>query len=234
MCRLITERNFLENENDSLDDSSYSKIFRVHWITIYEGQNIWEVSQKKMVINEFTNALHEDERLLAGKYKDEKGTDWKEYVTQKEKAGFGKFDDWFFMDFNHVTTQLKSKYKNKWGHRTVGVTVNDRKVDVQLYVAGNRKIVKKGQDEAHDIFLRTAAAEKKMVHEVLEPFLAAGHGVNFRVEIDEQTRRRSELIAAFEGKAKYILKALTVIWINHEFMSMVLHEDDTFLECDEE
>ena len=177
-------------------------------------------------------ALHEDERQLAAKYKDEKGTDWNEYIEQKEKAGFAKFDQWFFMDFNHVTTQLKSKYKYRWGHRVVGVVINDRKIDVQVYAAGNVVTDKKGQHEVYDMMTETAAAGKKMIEEVMKPFLAAGHGVNFRVEIDEKTRAQSTLIGALEEKACYRLKALTVIWMNHDVMVMTIHEDDTFLECD--
>ena len=185
-----------------------------------------------MVINDFTVALHEDERLLAAKYKDEKGTDWNEYTLQKEKAGFMKFEQWFFMDFNHITTQLKSKYKYSWGHRVVGVMINDRKIDVQVYAAGNAKINKKGQREVYDLITDSAAAGRNMIEDIMKPFLAAGHGVNFRVEIDNETRDKSTLIGALEEKAGYRLKAMTIIWMNQEVMVMTIHEDDTFLECD--
>ena len=73
-----------------------------------------------MAINDFTKALHEDEKELAREYQDEHGTDWNAYILAKEKAGFCKFDEWYFMNFNHLTIQLKSKYKTKWGssHRS--------------------------------------------------------------------------------------------------------------------
>ena len=185
-----------------------------------------------MIINDFIVALHEDERMLAGKYVDEHGTDWNEYTLQKEKAGFGKFDQWFFMDYNDVQTQMKSKYKNRWGHRVANVRINDRKVDVQFQVGGNAKIEKKGQYEARDMLTDSAAAGKELVANILEPFLAAGHGINFKVEIDGQTRRGSQLIKVLEDKAKYSFKAFTVIWISQNFMVLTLHEDDNLLECE--
>ena len=208
-------------------------LFRAYWATIYEGPNIWDASQKEMIINEFVNALHEDERMLAAEYKDEKGTDWNKYVMEKEKAGFVKFDQWHFMNFDHVTVQLKSKYKYRWGHRYVGIMVNDRKLDVQLYVVGNIKINKQGQTDIYDLVTDTAAADK-MISDILESYLSVGHGINFKAGIDQDTRRRSELIKAFEDKPGYKLRAFTVIWINQNFMTLIVHEDEQFLECGRE
>ena len=105
---------------------------------IYEGIDPWDISRKEMVLNEFMNALHEDEKELAKKFQDSKGTDWNAFVLEKEKAGFCKFKDWQFMDYSHVTTQINSKYTSKWGTRMIGVELNDRKVDVQLFVTGFR------------------------------------------------------------------------------------------------
>ena len=88
---------------------SQNYVFRVHWLTIFKGKNPWDVSRKSMVLNDFIKALHEDEKELASKYKDERGTDWNAYVLDKEKSGFCKFDEWYFMDYSHITTQMDSK-----------------------------------------------------------------------------------------------------------------------------
>ena len=94
------------------------------------------------MLNDFVEALHENEKELASKYQDAKGTDWNAYILEKEKAGFCKFTDWQFMDYSHITTQISSKYNSKWGTRIVGVVINDRKVDVQLFITGFRTVKK--------------------------------------------------------------------------------------------
>ena len=126
-------------------------LFRTKWINIYEGRNPWDISQKKMVLNEFVEALHEDEKELASKFQDEKGTDWNAYILEKEKAGFCKFSEWQFMDYSHVTTQIKSKYNTKWGTRMIAVMVNNRKIDVQFFVAGFRPVKKEGHYKLYSL-----------------------------------------------------------------------------------
>ena len=183
-----------------------------------------------MVINDFIKALHEDEKELAKKFQDDKGTDWKTYILEKEKQGFCKFDDWQFMDYNHIRTQLDSKYKTKWGTRIIGVTINDRKIDVQLFAGGFRKVVKEEQRRLIDMIGESNGAANRLVNEIYRPFSSAGHGVNFSAVLDNDAGERSDILGVLCNHALYNIKALTVVWINHDLMTIVLHEDNTFFE----
>ena len=181
-----------------------------------------------MVINDFINALHEDEKDLAGKFKDEKGTDWNAYVLEKEKSGFCKFDEWQFMEYSHIMTQMDSKYKAKWGTRVVGVSINDRKVDVQLFAGGFQKVDADERRKLIDLLKGPEDRGSELVNEIIKPYQAAGHGVNFCTTLDMDAGERSEVLEIICNRAMYNIRALTVIWINHDLMVLVLHEDASF------
>ena len=181
-----------------------------------------------MVINDFINALHEDEKDLAGKFKDEKGTDWNAYVLEKEKSGFCKFDEWQFMEYSHIMTQMDSKYKAKWGTRVVGVTINDRKVDVQLFAGGFQKVDADERRKLIDLLKGPEDRGSELVNEIIKPYQAAGHGVNFCTTLDMDAGERSEVLEIICNRAMYNIRALTVVWINHNLMVLVLHEDASF------
>ena len=195
-----------------------------------------------MILNQFIDALHEDERELAEKFQDENGTDWNAYILEKEKAGFCKFDDWQFMNYNHLLTQIKSKYTTKWGTRLTSVVINDRKVEIQFYVAGFRPVKKdchhnlydalKGREDADDELDGTKEG-KKLIQELVEPFQAVGHGVNFCASLESNEAEKPKLVRLCEGKSMHNLKAFTVIWINHNFMVLILHEDKAFVDAAE-
>ena len=195
-----------------------------------------------MVINQFIDSLHEDEKELASKFQDNNGTDWNAYILEKEKAGFCRFDEWQFMDYSHLRTQIKSKYSTKWGSRLTGVTINDRRVEVQFFVAGFRPVKK---DCHHKLYEALHVREdeeyeesgtkkgKLLVQELIEPFQAAGHGVNFCASLDENGAEKPEIAKLCEGNSMYNLKAFTVIWINHNLMVLILHEDKAFVDAEE-
>ena len=188
-----------------------------------------------MILNDFVNALHEDEKELARKYKDEKGTDWDKFILEKEKAGFGKLwtGEWQFMDYSHVTTQLKSKYTTKWGTRMVGVMINDRKIDIQFFVAGSGRAQKDchynlykqlhGTESKHDA-MNGSENGKKLVQEFLAPYQAVGHGINFSAPIEVNEERKPELVKMCEEKGAYKPGAFTAIWNTHNLMVLVIHE----------
>ena len=195
-----------------------------------------------MVINQFIDSLHEDEKELALKFQDAYGTDWNAYTLEKEKAGFCKFDDWQFMNYNHLLTQMKSKYSTKWGTRITGVAINDRKVEVQLFVAGFRPVKK---DCHHNLYeaLKVRKDEeyeeggtaegKRLIQEMMKPFQAVGHGINFGASMEQNEAEKPELVKLCEGKSMYNLKAFSVIWMNHNFMMLILHEDEVFVDIKE-
>ena len=195
-----------------------------------------------MILNQFTDSLHEDEKELARKFQDKYGTDWNAYILEKEKAGFCKFDDWQFMNYNHLLTQIKSRYSTKWGTRLTNVEINDRKVEIQFFVAGFRPVkiechhglydALKGREDADDEKDGTAEG-KQLIQELVGPFQAVGHGINFCSSLNSEEAERPKLVKLCEGKSKYSLKAFTVIWINHEFMVLILHEDKTFVDSPE-
>ena len=207
---------------------SQNYVFRVHWLTIFKGKNPWDVSRKSMVLNDFIKALHEDEKELASKYKDERGTDWNAYVLDKEKSGFCKFDEWYFMDYSHITTQMDSKYKAKWGTRVVGVTINDRKVDVQLFAGGFHKVDEDERRKLIDMIKGPDNRGNELIREIIGPYEAAGHGVNFCVTLDNDAGERSDIMEVICNRAMYNIKALTAVWMNHNLMVLVLHEDASF------
>ena len=195
-----------------------------------------------MVINQFIDTLHENEKELASKFQDENGTDWNAYILEKEKAGFCKFDDWQFMDYSHLRTQMKSKYTTKWETRLTEVAINDRKVEVQFFVAGFRPVKKDchhnlyealhiREDEEYEL-LGTQKG-KKLVQKLIEPFQAAGHGVNFCAPIEGNGAERPDLVKLCEGKSMYDLRAFTVIWISHDQIVLILHEDKAFVDAEE-
>ena len=153
--------------------------------------------------------------------RDEKGTDWNAYLLEKEKAGFCKFSDWQFMDYSHVTTQIKSKYTTKWGTRMVAVMVNDRKVDVQIFVVGFRPVKKEGHYKLYNLLHGNSRYEaengseegKLLVQNLLEPFQAVGHGINYNSPLDTNDDEKPDLVKACEGRSMYDLKAMTLRWL---------------------
>ena len=192
-----------------------------------------------MMLNDFTKALHEDEKELAKKFQDDKGTDWNKYILEKEKAGFCKFEEWQFMDYSHITTQISSKYVSKWGTRMVGVVINDRKVDVQFFVTGSQRAKKdchyKLYKELHGTQSKRDAENgsesgKKLIQDLVSPFQAVGHGINFSVSIETENEKKPELVKACEGKDAYKPRNMTVIWTNHDNMIVILHEDRHFVD----
>ena len=195
-----------------------------------------------MILNQFIDALHEDERELARKFQDEYGTDWNAYILEKEKAGFCKFDEWQFMDYSHLCTQMKSKYTTKWGTRLTNVMINDRKIEIQFFVAGFRPVKK---DCHHNLYGALHAREddedeqggtengKRLIQELIGPFQSVGHGVNFCATMEANEMERPMVFKLCEGKSMYDLKAFTVIWINHNLMVLILHEDKVFVDAKE-
>ena len=189
-----------------------------------------------MVINDFIEALHEDEKELAKKYTDEKGTDWNAYITEKEKTGFCKFDDWYFMDYSHITTQISSRYNNKWGTRIVGVTFNDRKIDIQMYLLGFRPVKKVCRSNIYEIIKEEKGVVtergKGAILDIINPYQAVGHGISFTTPIEKDDIERSEILQQCMGVSNYNLKAMTFIWINHDLMVLALHEDENFVDSE--
>ena len=186
---------------------------------------------------------------MAKKFQDEKGTDWNAYILEKEKAGFCIFSEWQFMDYNHILTQLKSKFKTKWGTRMTGIQINDRKVEVQLFIAGFQKVKNNCHHELCEALhgprnddgsrpmedhLNGSKDGKKIIQDMLEPFQAVGHGINFCAAFEVDKKERPKLARLCEGVAMYDLKAFSVIWTNHDFMVLILHESNAFVEADEE
>ena len=180
-----------------------------------------------MAINRLVIKNHEDEMVLADNYRDEKGTDWVKYILEKEKAGFGRFDQWYFIDEGHISVQLQSKYKYKWEF-DAKVMFNARAAIARvIMVHNNRWFDREGLGVVRELALEGDEDKVMWTEDILKLFQPVGYGVNFRANVTP-TVGACELIDIFHEKANIKIQGITVLWTAHDKLALFLHDDEKF------
>ena len=180
-----------------------------------------------MAINDFVRSLHQDEKQLASEYKDQKGIDWNKYILEKEKAGFTKFDQWWFIDQSHIRTQLNSKYKFKWELENVIIEVNGRLVRTKTFAVSVRKNVKGNFRPIGELIREGGDNRASWIEELVRPFEPVGYGVSFTALLDEKDRK-TRLIGQLNGTGGMNLRKITALWTAGDDWTIILHDDDEF------
>ena len=180
-----------------------------------------------MMVNDFVRSLHQDEKLLAAEYKDSKGIDWNKYVLEKEKAGFMKFDQWWFINRDHIKTQLNSKYKFKWELENVIIEYNGRLVRAKFFAVSVTRSDKRNFKSIGELIREGGDNRASWLEELVRPFEPVGYGVSFTADLDEKDLK-SRLIGQLNGSGKLNLKKITAMWTGPDDWTVVLHDDEEF------
>ena len=180
-----------------------------------------------MVINDFVRSLHQDEKILASEFKDAKGTDWNKYTLEKEKAGFAKFDQWWFIDQSHIRTQLNSKYKFKWELENVIIEFNGRLVRTKTFAVSSRRSDKRNFKPIGELIREGGDNRASWIEELTRPFEPVGYGISFTTGLDDADRK-SRLISQLSDVGKMDLKKMTALWTGQDDWTIILHDDDEF------
>ena len=180
-----------------------------------------------MAVNDFVVRLHDGETELAERFKDERGIDWAKYILEKEKAGFGKFDQWYFIDRQHITVQVQSKYKYQWEYGVGNVTYNSRLAIANVLIVHNEKPDFDGYQVIKDLARERKEDRVLWTNEIMQPYNAVGYGVNFSANTRHDNNRH-ELLDILYEKANIKIRALTVFWLEHDKMVIILHDDAEF------
>ena len=179
-----------------------------------------------MPINSFIRLLHENEKDLANKCKDTKGTDWNAYILGKEKAGYGKFDQWYFIQLEHVRIQLDSKYKYKWRKSITEVQWNDRKIDISFVAIAKTKFK---LAKFKSFLCESDIGARFWFHELLKRYEAVGHAISFCAPINALAIADSEMLRILRQEDEEKFEAMTIIWHDHNSLSLILHDDASFI-----
>ena len=180
-----------------------------------------------MAVNDFVRSLHEDEKTLASEFKDKKGIDWNKYVLEKEKAGFAKFDQWWFIDQNHIRTQLNSKYKFKWELENIIIEYNGRLVRTKVFAVSVKRNYKGCFRQIGELIREGGDNRASWIEEVVRPFEPVGYGISFAATLDE-SERKTRLISQLNGPGGMQLQKITAIWTANDDWTIVLHDDAEF------
>ena len=65
----------------------------------------------------------------------------------------------------------------------------------------------------------------KWTDQLLRKYEPLGHGVNFQAKVEGD----SELVQILNHKLGFNLKHITVIWTSHDFLFLILHENENFV-----
>ena len=180
-----------------------------------------------MAVNDFVRSLHQDEKLLASEYKDSKGIDWNKYILEKEKAGFTKFDQWWFIDRDHIKTQLNSKYKFKWELENVIIEYNGRLVRTKVFAVSVKRNDKRSFKPIGELIREGGDNRASWIEELVRPFEPVGYGISFTATLEE-CDKKSRLISQLNGYERLDLKKITAMWTGPDDWTIVLHDDGEF------
>ena len=203
------------------------------WVDQIINNDLWNPIKQPTLVNSFIKALFEDEIKCAEAYQDERGIDWKGYVEAKATAGFGKTKEWEFFDSREVFVQVDSQWlKPKtsedemlWTKRVEDVLLHGRKVDVQIITANGLQLnsISKGN---LDEMVKTNDVAREWAQEILKPYESLGHGVHFQAGLESQ---KYEMIASVNQELDLEIKFFTVLWTEHHFLFLILHEMRNFI-----
>ena len=201
--------------------------FSVRWVTTLTGDIIWEWKRKEMVINDFVRSLHQDEKTLASEFKDQRGVDWNKYTLEKEKAGFAKFDQWWFINQEHIKIQLNSKYKFKWELENVIIETNGRLVRTKVFAVSVKKSEKRKFKQIGELIREGGDNRASWIEELIRPFEPVGYGISFTAPLN-QTDMKTRLIVQLNGVGEMNLRKITALWTTNDDWTLILHDDDEF------
>ena len=100
-------------------------------------------------------------------------------------------------------------------------------MNVQFYAGSDHAInleAKTRFDEGNE--LTTNALFLKWAEQILEQYEPLGHGTNFQAELDVKSSDLAEILIK---KLGFNLKYFTVLWTDHDFLFLILHEKENFV-----
>lgn len=208
------------------------------WVKIIEGDDLWKVKKRPMAIEGFSTALYMDEKEHANAYKNSDGVDWDGYYKAKCEAGFSSPKKWNFFDSREVFLQTDSKWLKPrmgltednvtWSIRANGLELHGSTVDVQIFAGAKAAIDmdSKRAVETHKVKHGEKMAAK-WAKQLLDPYISVGHGVHFQTPI--VVSKGFNLVNLLNKEMKFNIKNMTVLWTDHRFLFLILHEEDSFL-----